>query len=1235
MSDSISSNSTANLTLQQPLTNNNNMNSLTLSNETVNNFPFQPIQPQQTIEQLKRLGFGVGDKVYLRFFDPRRLTKDQERQMKRYPIQAELDIVSESENGTWNVIFTPWDKWERNGKMKEDGTPVSTLVANVAHSTSKWAEAIEKINRQGYGIYLTVNKGGTKKEEITQFNAAFFESDEGSLEEQWKTIDAFGIKPTMVVSTKKSLHTYFSLKKNTLTTEEWTNDLQHPLIMANNSDPAIEDPNRIMRLAGFNHAKHNAHTNQFEYVLCQLHVDTDGKTPRYSVEEVKAAAAQLLPHDCSHERWTLWRRLQGNGIKSVLDVAKELNFDFAVAREQAKTMPFDELELYARRYNKFHQLCLKKAKGADVEPMSAWEDKVARLPEANIKKAVRKVSEIYTEVDSDELGDADTIRWAQYLYGYDPNGRAGWITAQCPSVPEDQRDAHSIDSLHINKATGAIKSQRGVEAREVYHMMKEIAEAAQAEEFKAEQAQQDSQGNTVWDRLSGCHRKPDAVINERFITPIDTQPGTVYIIKSAKGTGKTVAAKTIVSRFKNVLSVYTRIAQAEEQCPRIGCVFNNKPNWKNPQAKVGCVVNSMSKHDISRLADNGLLLCDEFNQIPDHLLGATLDRANERQIAYNVFEQAMAAIAGGGTGVFMSADIKNRDIQLIESLAQKAGVKKVVYIENQYQIDKGCLNVVDAESIHALLDIAAAKLEQGKHVMIGTDVKNGNNGANTIHEFLQAKYPDKKGMVVTGDNSGNTSVKDFLADINKASTELDWLIASPAITNGVSIDNGHFEVVFGLYHGILTVDDATQQLDRVRNCPEVYLWAAKTGCGSDGYSLTPEHVHETVKGNYREYAELMATLMVEHKYTGCDHQLQSAWFDHYCQAVAYRNQCMIEYREKIVQKALQDGFSSYRILEVTKEAKAAAKATQAIVKDCAERLEVVEANKVNEGEILDQSQLDSLMVADRKTEKEKASVAKTWLLRNYGEAIISKVQVEKSGETITGIPAMYIRDKKEGLHRGLERLRFLYLENGEELAMNKDLAIEGYDFKQKEFTTGRSILNLKYYLLGVRLLKKLKIDQFIDPDKVFTAEDISALFNTAKKHGDKVGSLLGLKVASYKHPSLFFDALMGRLGLQLKQSRVENKRVYQITAESWEIFQLYLAHKSTAHTVQPQQVAIKEVDAEMTYKHSGVTRIPQVAFRKMKTEYIQQLRNKCSEMTESALEAAAEAFTAQYLPLCA
>jgi hypothetical protein len=67
---------------------------------------------------------------------------------------------------------------------------------------------------------------------------------------------------SLVVETRKSLHCYFRLK--TLLEPEVWRLYQKRLIQKQNSDPAIHNPARLMRFAGFHHQKWNPETEKLE-----------------------------------------------------------------------------------------------------------------------------------------------------------------------------------------------------------------------------------------------------------------------------------------------------------------------------------------------------------------------------------------------------------------------------------------------------------------------------------------------------------------------------------------------------------------------------------------------------------------------------------------------------------------------------------------------------------------------------------------------------------------------------------------------------------------------------------------------------------------------------------------------------------------------------------------------------------------------------------------------------------
>ena len=67
-------------------------------------------------------------------------------------------------------------------------------------------------NEQGHGIFLVVNSGGQLDKEINRINAQFVESDSLSFEEMQARIDGFPMPPSMIIKTRKSLHTYWFVK---------------------------------------------------------------------------------------------------------------------------------------------------------------------------------------------------------------------------------------------------------------------------------------------------------------------------------------------------------------------------------------------------------------------------------------------------------------------------------------------------------------------------------------------------------------------------------------------------------------------------------------------------------------------------------------------------------------------------------------------------------------------------------------------------------------------------------------------------------------------------------------------------------------------------------------------------------------------------------------------------------------------------------------------------------------
>ena len=95
---------------------------------------------------------------------------------------------------------------------KKDDIYKGSKLAVECGKFAKMEETLKQHNEQNRGIFYVVNFGGQDDESITRINAQFVEMDTGTFEEQQAKIDAFPLKPSMIIRTRKSYHTYWFIK---------------------------------------------------------------------------------------------------------------------------------------------------------------------------------------------------------------------------------------------------------------------------------------------------------------------------------------------------------------------------------------------------------------------------------------------------------------------------------------------------------------------------------------------------------------------------------------------------------------------------------------------------------------------------------------------------------------------------------------------------------------------------------------------------------------------------------------------------------------------------------------------------------------------------------------------------------------------------------------------------------------------------------------------------------------
>lgn len=116
-----------------------------------------------------------------------------------------------------------------------------------------WSESF--VQADGADVYFVVNDGGDRASDITTCRAFFVEWDDREVAWQlsaWKELNL--PEPTLQVLTgNKSVHNYWVLDKP-CSVEQWKN-IQIRLIEYCDSDRALKDPCRVMRVPGYVHSK--------------------------------------------------------------------------------------------------------------------------------------------------------------------------------------------------------------------------------------------------------------------------------------------------------------------------------------------------------------------------------------------------------------------------------------------------------------------------------------------------------------------------------------------------------------------------------------------------------------------------------------------------------------------------------------------------------------------------------------------------------------------------------------------------------------------------------------------------------------------------------------------------------------------------------------------------------------------------------------------------------------------
>lgn len=164
-----------------------------------------------------------------------------------------------------------WRAIRRSTAKRLTGTPDDTF------------NALDDLNQSGYDIFVTINETDGKDikgANVTQVRALFADFDGSPL----SNLDRIPLKPSFTVNTSPGKHhAYWLIDDCPL---EQFKPMQQKLAQILDSDPAVCDLGRIMRVPGFYHLKGDPF---------MVTIDCPEQVKRYSFREMKKAISSLAP----------------------------------------------------------------------------------------------------------------------------------------------------------------------------------------------------------------------------------------------------------------------------------------------------------------------------------------------------------------------------------------------------------------------------------------------------------------------------------------------------------------------------------------------------------------------------------------------------------------------------------------------------------------------------------------------------------------------------------------------------------------------------------------------------------------------------------------------------------------------------------------------------------------------------------------------------------------------------
>ena len=293
----------------------------------------------------------------------------------------------------------------------------------------------------------------------------------------------------------------------------------------------------------------------------------------------------------------------------------------------------------------------------------------------------------------------------------------------------------------------------------------------------------------------------------------------------------------------------------------------------------------------------GCIFIDEACQYLTHLLHSNTCKQHRAAILevleYIVYNAPLVVLA--------DAHMDDLTVDFFRAMRPHGEIPYIV--KNEWRNGSRTIYWYEGSNSSALVAQISAALMQGLKVMVASDSKRF---IKKLEKSFTIKYskpnsdqsntPQKwRIWSVHSDNSGSDENVALIKDITNAVKNFDALFTSPSLGTGVDISEYHFDLVFGVFHGVSqTATECAQQLYRYRPKVPFHIWVAPRP--PFGYKDTNA---TKIKERLLQTNEMTAFLLRIDRQTGKRGAEKDWALDAYCQIMANRHYSLNNLRDDL------------------------------------------------------------------------------------------------------------------------------------------------------------------------------------------------------------------------------------------------------------------------------------------------------------------------------------------------